>query len=317
MNEVELRVHHVPGTGSLARSKGFEHKGLATHGANVGHKCGHECAYCSSASMYRHRSSFTEVGESAFGRGFAIVDPDMPERLDESKLGKLRETDMVQVCTASDAWAPGTGDVGRRLMEHLLLLSDAQVRILTKNALVARDFDLIEEFPERVTLGLSLTGTPFQDGLVKVIEPNASLISERVAVLQDAKQRGLRVYGMLCPLLPGIAEDHETIAELLGLCAELGVEDLWAEPVNGRGKGLIWTAEDLAEAGHQREAEAIDAVRHKTNWSPYVRRLVDTLVEVADDLGLLDRLHVLLYPKNLIDEDAQALRRHERGIIWL
>ncbi len=312
-----MRIYSCPGTGGLARSQGFEHKLLATHGLTVGYKCPHACTYCSSPSMYRHRAVFKELGESAFGRGFAIIDTGVPERLDLPELARLRPDDVVQVCTTGDAWAPGIGDVGRRALEYLLLGSETQIRVLTKNARVVDDLDLAEEFPERVTVGLSLTATPAKDDIIRVIEPHASSISERVAALREAKARGLRVYGMVCPLLPGIGDDRQSVSELMQLCLELGAEAIWAEPVNARGRGLIWTAQDLAEAGYGREAQAVDAIRRQAQWSTYARNLVETLVSVAEELELVDRLHVLLYPKPLGKSDREALQALQRGVIWL
>ena len=44
---------------------------------------------------------------------------------------------------------------------------------------------------------------------------------------------------MLCPLLPGIANSRDQIDELVEfLLKECGVEEVFCEPVNGRGKGL-------------------------------------------------------------------------------
>ena len=317
MKRDDLRIHYSHEMGGITRTRGFEKKGLATHACNNAFKCPHGCAYCSSAVIYRHRPVFREFGESPYDRGFAIVDVTVAERLEPGELRKLKPTDMVQVCTTSDAWAPYTEDVGRRLLARLLRESCAQVRILTKNASVVRDFDLIEEYRDRVTVSLSLTGPESKQQVVTVIEPYASAIGERIQALKEAKHRGLRVYGMLCPLLPGISDDAGSVSELLQLCAELDVEDVWAEPVNPRGRGLIYTAGDLEAAGYGEEAQAVTRVRRQLHWSAYARDLVDIVVSTAVDLGLLDRLHFLLYPSNLTDEDERALRRHREGIIWL
>jgi DNA repair photolyase len=317
MQSPELRVFECREIGGIARSKGFEEKGLATYGANVAYKCPHDCAYCSSAAMYRHRRAFQEFGVSPFGRGFAIVDLGVPERLDESILRRLRPGDMVQVCTASDAWAPYMGDVGRRFLRRLLEESQAQVRILTKNAGVADDFDLVARFRDRVTVGLSLTGPPWMEDAVVVIEPFASPLSGRVEALRSAKRLGLRVYGMLCPLLPGISDDEASVRWLLGLCGELDVEDVWAEPVNARGCGLIHTAEALRVAGYAEPAGMVDSIRHKRNWSRYARELVERLLSAAKHAGVLDRLHVLLYGANLTNDDREALEGRSDAIIWL
>ena len=87
-------------------------------------------------------------------------------------------------------------------------------------------------------VGLSLTGTPSKDAVLAVIEPNASPVSERMAVLSEARHRGLRTFGMLCPLMPGIGNSPEDIDTLMAFLQECGVEEVFSEAVNQRGPGL-------------------------------------------------------------------------------
>ena len=99
-------------------------------------------------------------------------------------------------------------------MEAILTGPGWKVRILTKNAAVQRDFDVIKQHSDRVLVGLSLTGTMDKASVIKAVEPNASTIPERMAVLEKAHFLGLRTFGMFCPLLPGIADDTAWIQEL-------------------------------------------------------------------------------------------------------
>ena len=41
------RIHHINLRSGIHRTREFEKKGLATHLANVGLKCNHDCTYCS------------------------------------------------------------------------------------------------------------------------------------------------------------------------------------------------------------------------------------------------------------------------------
>ena len=120
------------------------------------------------------------------------------------------------MCTITDAWAPEAQalNLGRRCLEAILAEPGWTVRILTKNAAVANDYDLIEKHRDRVSVGLSITGLPDQEKVLSAIEPYASPIGDRIAALREAHARGLRTYGMLCPILPGIADNPEQIDEL-------------------------------------------------------------------------------------------------------
>jgi DNA repair photolyase len=68
--------------------------------------------------------------------------------------------------------------LGRKILEAILGQPGWAVRILTKNAEVEHDFDLIERHRDRVVVGLSLTGTPDKEHVISCIEPWASPISD-------------------------------------------------------------------------------------------------------------------------------------------
>ena len=85
-------------------------------------------------------------------------------------------------CRCLGSRSPGSY-LGRRCLEAILAEPGWKVRVLTKNAAVVRDFDLIEKYKDRVLVGLSLTGTPDQAEVLKAIEPYASSIRERMAAL--------------------------------------------------------------------------------------------------------------------------------------
>jgi DNA repair photolyase len=207
--------------------------------------------------------------------------------------------------------------LGRHCLEAILSQPGWTARVLSKNAAVAEDYDLMEKHRDRLLLSLSLTGTARQQRQLEVIERHASPISERIAALQEAHRRRLRTYGMLCPLLPGIADDRATVRELLLLCCRCDAEEIFVEPVNARGSGLRLMEEALREAGFDDEATAVGLVRNRRAWSAYCTNLLRTVQQEMGHLGILDELRFLLYPTNLQPTDLASVRRDDRGVRWL
>jgi len=313
-----MRVHQYPLKTGLSRTPEFEKKGLATHAVNVGSKCGHNCLYCSTGAVLRMHPSFRDCGENPFAFGYAIVDPSTPERVAKDA-ARIQERGLVQLCTLTDAWAPEAQEhqLGRRCLEAILCQPGWTVRILTKNAAVADDFDLIEKYRDRVLVGLSITGTPDQEEALKVIEPHASPIRERMAALREAHARGLRTYGMLCPILPGIADGPEQIDELVHFACECGAEEIFSEAVNRRGRGLILMQEALADQGHHEQAEAIGAIRNRVRWSRYVVDLIQYVQHSVRQFLDISKLRFLLYPDGFTPEDLTRVREDDAGVVWL
>lgn len=313
-----MRVHEVHLKSGISRTKAFERKRLASYAVNRGTMCGHGCLYCSTGAMMRMPRSFKETGEDPFGTGFAIIDPDTPLRVARDALRK-RERGLVQISTIVDAWSPEAQalNLGRRCLEVILSQPGWTVRILTKNAAVVLDFDLIKQHADRVLVSLSLTAAPAKEKLASVIEPHASTISERMAALGDAHRQGLRTYGMLCPLMPGIADSQEDIDELVRFVVECGAEEIFAEALNSRGPGLKRMQEALVLAGYEHEAAVVGSIRNRATWFKYVVRLLATVQGSVRRLYDIQKLRFLLYPSRLLPEHVAEIRKDDAGVIWL
>jgi DNA repair photolyase len=314
-----LRIHKVTLKTGITRTKEFEKKGLAQYATNIGAKCGHGCLYCSTGAMLRAHGIFKKVHENPYAVGYAIVDPDTPVRV-AGRARRARKRGLIQLCTTVDAWSPEAQEynLGRKCLEAILKESGWTVRILTKNAAVEQEFDFLEDYKDRILVGLSLTATKDKAKIMSIVEPNASPISERMRVLHEARKRGLRTYGMLCPLLPGIADSPDQIDKLVEfLLDKCYVEEIFVEAVNPRGKGLILTEEALRSAGYDAEADAVSAIRHHKEWSAYCRELLESVQDSLRARNSLDKLRYLLYPENLTPADKQWIKHHSEGVKWL
>ena len=313
-----MRVHYKELKSGINRTPEFEKKKLAAYSINVGIKCGHGCLYCSTGATLRTHKLFRECSENPFGFGYAIVDPNIPEKV-EKDAKRIKKRGLVQLCTTVDAWAPEAQefDLGRKCLEAVLSQSGWTVRILTKNAAVLKDFDLIEKYKSRVLIGASITAMPDKQNVISLIEPYASPIEERMTVLREAHSRGFRTYAMFCPLLPGIADSPEQIDKLIQFATEIKAEEIFAEPVNARGPGLRLTQEALQKAGFENEAIAIGDIRNQKNWSRYTTELISNIQQSTHRFHDINKLRILLYPSRLAKEDLEKIRKDDAGVIWL
>lgn len=303
----------------ITRSKEFERKRLASFAVNVGTKCGHGCCYCSTGPVLRMNPSFKAAGKSPFENGYAIVDPDTPSRVAADARRHKRQRGLIQLCTLTDAWSPEAQEhnLGRRCLEAILAEPGWTVRILTKSAAVRKDFDLIERFRDRILVGLSITANADRGNVISVVEPCASPIAERIAVMTEAHARGLRTYAMLCPVLPGIADSPRQIDQLIRLSAEFRAEEIFTEPVNARGPGLRLTQEALESHGYAGEAAAVGSIRRRGEWCKYVVNLIANVQRSVRAYSNIERLRVLLYPTALSAETVAQIQADDAGVVWL
>lgn len=318
-----LNVYEFKRGDGVKENKEFEKKKLCTHSVSVGLSCGHQCTYCSSPSVLRTHAAYQTIQQTAFCRGNAIVDPkrekEIKDLLKKEKWAeKLKDTDVIQFSTTDDGWSPESRkyNLGHKVMKVLLENTKAQIRVLTKCAEVEKDFALFKQHEGRVIVGLSTGIPPTREKYARILEPNASPLKDRYAALKKAHDLGLRTYGMLCPCFPMFA-DEKSLTAMFTAVLKSGVEDIWLEPVNPRGRALINSVHALTRAELKKEAAAVEAIKKTAIWSQYTHDLIKTAIAVAKKKQVLGKLHILLYPDGLTDEHDQALRKMGDSIIWL
>jgi DNA repair photolyase len=170
--------------------------------------------------------------------------------------------------------------------ECLKILKDndikSEISILTKSRLVLRDIDLLKEL-SGVSVGLTLTST--SDELSRVIEPNSSVVSERLNVLKKLNQAGIKTYAFVGPLIPGILDTEKELWKLFSLIAETGNKEIWVELLNPRG-GKV---DKIYSSVRNFDKELGKEIRQKCellNTAEYRKRIQLLLDDYAKELNL-------------------------------
>jgi DNA repair photolyase len=160
--------------------------------------CSHACAYCYARFMRR----MGHPGE-AWG-SFVDVKVNAVERLREEAAKKRRGK--VLLSSVTDAYQPVEQKYHlTRDCLAVLLDNGYSVDVLTKNELVARDFDLLQRFDD-VEVGCTITS--WDDSVRRVFEPSASPIQARFDTLKMFSESGVGTYAFLGPMLPYLSDEH-------------------------------------------------------------------------------------------------------------
>jgi len=80
--------------------------------------------------------------------------------------------------------------------------------VITKNALVLRDLDLLREMSQRNLVHVSVSINTLDAELARVMEPRTSIPSARLRTVKELSDRGIPVRVMVAPLIPGL-NDHD------------------------------------------------------------------------------------------------------------
>src|SRR6185437_11216239 len=187
------------------------------YGLNPYRGCEHGCVYCYA------RPSHEYLGFSA-GLDFEtkiMVKENAAALLRKQFLAKSWQPTVVSLGTATDVYQP----IERRLrLTRQCLEVFAEFRhpvgLVTKNALVTRDADLLGELARINAAHAFISVTSLDADLARILEPRASAPAARLRAIRELTDAGVPVGVMLAPIIPGL-NDHEAPA-ILKAVAEAG-----------------------------------------------------------------------------------------------
>ena len=82
------------------------------------------------------------------------------------------------------------------------------VGIITKNAGILRDKDILSEMGRKGIVSVLVSVTSFDETLRRAMEPRTTTAAQRIRVLKELSDAGVRTGIMLGPMIPGL-NDHE------------------------------------------------------------------------------------------------------------
>lgn len=171
--------------------------------ANLYYGCAHGCLYCFAPQTVK------EKREAYISRPRPRKDVLKYLEKDARELnGDDRE---ILLSFISDPYQPLEMELGitRRAIE-ILIENELRFTVLTKGGLRARrDFDLLEGY-EKCSFGTTLIFTEQADA--DKWEPNSPQVSDRIAAIKEAHQRGIKTWVSLEPVI-----DPEQALELIRL----------------------------------------------------------------------------------------------------
>lgn len=167
--------------------------------------CEHGCIYCYA------RNSFEYFGYSA-GLDFErkiIVKQNAPELLRKFLMNPKWQCVPIGLSGNTDCYQPAEQKFGitRKLLEVCLEFNQP-VGMITKNAGMLRDIELLKKMAERNLVSILVSITSMEEDLRRVMEPRTTTGKQRMKLIREMSAAGVRMGVMLGPMIPGL-NDHE------------------------------------------------------------------------------------------------------------
>ena len=194
----------VPAGTIVSKNKSSEWFG-AEYNMNIYRGCCHGCIYCDSRSDCYRIENFDEV--RAKEDALRIIRDDLRRKTSRG---------VVATGAMSDPYNPFERE--QKLTRGALELVCAHgfgAAIATKSRLVTRDTDILRGIAKNAPVIVKVTITAADDGLRRLIEPNAPATDERFEALRELADGGVYCGVLLMPMLPFITDTRENVVEIL------------------------------------------------------------------------------------------------------
>lgn len=181
--------------------------------------CEHGCVYCYA------RNSHEYWGFSA-GLDFEtkiIVKKSAPKLLENELLKPGYSPRVIMLSGNTDCYQPLEKKyrITRSLLEVFEKYQNP-VSIITKNALVSRDVDVLERLADNHLVSVIFSITSLDEHLRRLLEPRTASASKKLQAIELLSSRSIPVGIMNAPIIPGL--NHHEIPKILKAAADAGAK---------------------------------------------------------------------------------------------
>ncbi|EAR02633.1 PA0069 family radical SAM protein [Maribacter sp. HTCC2170] len=167
--------------------------------------CEHGCIYC----YARNTHEFWGYGAGLDFEQQILVKRDAPKLLEEKIKNKNWRAETIVLSGNTDCYQPAENKfkITRECLSVFLKYRHP-VGIISKNALILRDLDILKELAKEQLIAVNISITTLSEDTRRVLEPRTATIKKRLETIRVLSGNGIPVNAMLAPIIPGI-NSHE------------------------------------------------------------------------------------------------------------
>src|SRR5690554_1887067 len=179
--------------------------------------CEHGCAYCYARPTHQYWGYSAGVD---FER-IILAKKNAPELLEQFFKKRSYKPSVISLSGNTDCYQPIERElqITRKLLQVCLDYRHP-VSIITKNALVTRDLDILVEMAQKNLVSVSMSMPTIDEDLRRVLEPRTSSVKTKIQALRTLSENGIPTHVMVAPVIPGL--NSAEILNVLKIISENG-----------------------------------------------------------------------------------------------
>ena len=167
--------------------------------------CEHGCIYC----YARNAHEFWGYSAGLDFERKILLKKDAPELLEKKLRSKNWKATTIVLSGNTDCYQPAEKKfkITRECLKVFLKYRHP-VGIITKNALILRDLDILKELAKDNLIAVNVSVTSLSEETRRILEPRTTTIKKRLETIRVLSDNNVPVNAMLAPIIPGI-NSHE------------------------------------------------------------------------------------------------------------
>ncbi len=183
--------------------------------------CEHGCVYCYARNTHPYWgfSAGTEFEQNI------LIKHEAPSLLRKFLSNKKYHCQPIMLSGNTDCYQPAEQEfkLTRQLLE-ICLEYNQPVGIITKNALVIRDLDILIELNKKKLVHVVISLTSLDEKLRLLLEPRTATISKRLNAIFELSRHEIPVMVMMAPVIPALTDTE--IFDMVKACKDAGAYDV-------------------------------------------------------------------------------------------
>ena len=191
--------------------------------------CVHRCTFCYVRAFERRadRPSDDRYGQSI------RVKVNVAEVLRRELSRASWEHETIAIGAATDPYQPAEGHY-RLTRGCLEALADAHnsFSIITRGPMIVRDVDVLTEAARRADVSVTFSIPTLDDAIWRLTEPGTAPPRQRLRAVRMLADAGILVGVAMAPILPGLSDRPELLADTVKAARDAGAARIWTELVH-------------------------------------------------------------------------------------
>jgi DNA repair photolyase len=187
--------------------------------------CAHQCTFCYVRAFERRADRPSDDSYGASVR----VKINVAQQLERELVRRSWKHELVAIGAATDPYQPAEGRYMLTRQCLAVLASHANpVSIITRGPMIVRDIDQLTALARRADVSVNFSIPTLDKDIWRYTEPHTAPPMQRLKALQKLVDAGVRAGVGVAPILPGLSDKPELLADVVSAARDHGATHLWA-----------------------------------------------------------------------------------------